>query len=220
MAVLVACGNGTIGENDVIAEPCTIEEYQPPGAVLGGTRLQPALDQSPDYCADEVVLEDYRAAMEFSLWYDLPIEGTACENISPPIAYPTTLIDELSNFYTGELLHIARETIYYNQQANPRRIVLACWDVTAFRSQFDENTVNLEVEWEPDGQHVIVKQTIQDYTLLIYEIRDGQPELVDTIVDDQASGRSFWDTTMVYGDNDGASRWKILRAENTIPGSR
>jgi hypothetical protein len=220
---LVACGtSATIpGGQGVTAEPCVIEEYTPPGAVLGGSRMQPNPEESPAYCSDETVLADYREALELALWYAPPANSEACTTaVEPPDAYPDTLIDDLATFYTGELLHTARETIYYNQQASPRRLVLACWDVAAFDEQFEDADDGLEVEWAPDGRSVVINQTIKDYTWLTYEVRNGEPVLVNDVLDEQADGTSFWATTMVYDDSEGAQRWKIVRAHNTIPSSR
>jgi hypothetical protein len=216
-AGLVGCGAGAATEPSPTAEACVIEEYTNPNAVMGGARMQPDPDASPAYCTDEAVLEAYREAMELTLWYGPPAEGEACTEVVPPASYPDTLIDDLTAFYTGDLLHNARETIYYNQAAMPRRLVLACWDVAAFREQFESGSGDLEVEWHPEGRQAIVKQTIQDYTLLTYEIRDGQPELIDNVVDEQAGNNSFWDTTMVYDGSEGAQRWKITQAQNILP---
>jgi hypothetical protein len=219
-AGLVACSAGATTEQRATAEPCVIEEYTNPNAVVGEPELRPDEEASPAYCSDEAVLDAYREAMELALWYGPPAEGEACASVVPPASYPETLIDDLGQFYTGTLLHTARETIYYNQGANPRRIVLAGWDVAAFREQFEQDSVELEVVWAPDGRSVTVEQTIQDYTLLTYEVHDGQPELIDDVGDEQSGNSSLWDTTMLYDASENAQRWKIIQAQNIIPSLR
>jgi hypothetical protein len=123
-------------------------------------------------------------------------------------------MDDLADFYIGELLHNARETIYHNQHSQPRRIVIACWDVEDFHRQFDER--KLDPEWHADGRHVVVYQHMRDYRLMIYEVYNGTAELVDEVVDDQASGVNFWATTLVYDTSGETDRWKIVHAENRL----
>jgi hypothetical protein len=216
-AVLVACTSGGPTNVGSTAEPCVIVE-QPanPRAVIGGEKvLRPDEDQSPDHCTSEQVLADYRAALELALWYDPPRTDDACASLEPPADYPAGFIDSLADFYTGELLHHARETIYYNQGAQPRRIVIACWDFEEFERQFEEG--NVALEWNTDGRHVLVRQDMLDYRLMIYEVRDDAAELIDEVVDDQARGLSSWTTTLVYDASGETGRWKIIQAENNIP---
>jgi hypothetical protein len=216
-AVLVACTHQGATNADSTAEPCVVEE-QPanPRAVIGGdTVLRLDEDQSPEYCTNEQVLADYRAALELALWYDPPRTDDACTSLEPPADYPADLMDDLADFYTGELLHSARETVYYNQRAQPRRIILACWDFAEFDRQFDEGM--LETEWQPDGRHVVVRQEMWDYRLMIYEVHHGTAELIDEVVDDQVRGLSSWTTTLVYDTSGETGRWKIVHAENSFP---
>jgi hypothetical protein len=220
IAVLGAGGCGATAQRGGVtppAEACVVREVER-GGVFGGTRLELDTTASPAYCDEDQVRADYLAALEgTALWYDPPRAGVACEALEPPTSYPPDLLASLDQFYAGELLAEARAMIHYNQQADPLRIVIPCWNFETFDQELATGDEPSSLTWRADGHSVLVTHTIADYTLQTYEIRDGSAVLVADTEDSDvpALTASNWETTLVYDAAD--ERWKIIRAENVIP---
>lgn len=197
---LVGCGSPHASDTAPTARPCVIVERK---TVLG-THAQPDPERSPPHCTDEVVLQNYREAMQASLWYRPQPDENKCPPVAAPTAYPPRFLETLGRYYVGELLHETRESIYHNQQAG--RIVLGCWDWSE-RSGFSG------LIWAADGRSVTVRWNTENYHLLTYQVEQGFAHLQD----DHPSGGA-WNTTMVYDEQD--ERWKIQQAENLFsPGN-
>lgn len=181
------------------AQACVVEHTTSP---LGEDILKLKRDQSPPYCSGSEVQKDFEETME---WYRTQFQLDTCPPQNPPTAYPATLVDALPTYYTGELLHDTRETIYHNQQAG--RLVVGCWDWKGKREVIGP-------EWSEDGRTATLWWKVQDYHLLTYDVQSGAAVLIEADDDDDtSSSNGNWEATMVYDEGDG--RWKIMRARNT-----
>lgn len=141
---------------------------------------------SPPHCHDARVQADFRAAMR---WYQ-----AQARQIQANLAYPPAMLHELETYYTGDLLHQARESIYYNQQAG--RIVAARWQAISRISG---------PRWHADGQQATLSVSVPGY-----ERFNHPPPQAGQVVALPARPLESWQVTMLYDGQD--ERWKIQDA--------
>lgn len=173
----------------VPVRPCVIIE----GPRSSLSRAAPlSVDQraSPAYCLDARVRDDFSAAMD---WYE-----ARAERMQVLMDYPPGMADELATYYTGHLLHEARESIYYNQRAG--RVLMSRWDAIAELSG---------PQWEHTGLRATLTVGVRGYMLVVLP----KPPVAQTEQNNADSGQTFehWQITMIYDPND--RRWKIEQAE-------
>lgn len=202
---LVACTNDAGRFPLPQAQPCVVEWTTSP---LGDDILKLRPDKSPDYCSGTQVQQDFEESV---VWYREQFGMETCPPASPPAAYPPSLIEELPTYYTGELLHNTRETMYHNQQAE--RVVIGCWDWEGKRKVSGP-------EWSEDGRTATLWWSVESYRLLTYDVSSGTPVLVENDDDDEEAAeegdsatRGNWEAVLIYDEQDG--RWKVMQAKNT-----
>jgi hypothetical protein len=113
------------------------------------------------------------------------------------LAYPATMSHELGSYYTGPLLHEARESIYYNQRAG--RVVFGLWEKI---EEIDGP------QWSHDGQYATFIMAVRGYEFMI--LPPPPPERPAGAPPPPRHPVQQWQITMVYDVKDG--RWKIWQA--------
>ncbi|NJP07136.1 MAG: hypothetical protein HC837_16715 [Chloroflexaceae bacterium] len=150
------------------------------------------LSRSPDYCSDQLVKEQLQEALN---WY---LEQV---NQIRDHAFPVTMMADLERYYTGDVLHTTRESLFHSQQAG--RLTQARWQ------PFDENNIG-NPRWSADGRQA----TIHVDRIQQYELLTTLPDQDDAIERLTAHPFERWSFVLVYDTAD--ERWKIMEASSTI----
>lgn len=216
--VLGACGR-LRGAPDDLAGRCILLEGSP-GPLSDAPMLTVDRGRSPAYCSDQRVRSDFLAAMA---WYE--VQATQMEQAR---TYPPTLAAGFADYYTGDLLHRARETLYYNELGG--RIVFGRWDDLQIA----------DLAWGRSGASAVLTIRVGGYEFVALTPPPARPEAGP---DDQSgrerpnrprrpggppppdapprpggaprgvvSGRAYerWQVTMQYDRR--AGRWKLAQA--------
>lgn len=145
---------------------------------------------SPPHCAPARVRGDLRAALD---WYRMQAASIAATR-----AYPPTYSAELAQYYTGDLLHETRETVYANQQAG--RVVYATWhSLDSFSAP----------QWAPDGRSATLTVRVREHRTVIEPPPSGEMPPLSA-----GSLYETWQFTVAYDAASG--QWKIMDARALV----
>jgi hypothetical protein len=176
--MLLGCGNTP----QSLAEPCAVVEGRRGAVDTGVTRYVLAEEQPNAFCDNDLVRQHYNEARD---WFRTQTASGE---------YPPSILDDLALYYAEPLLHEARTTIAYHQQAG--RVAAPRWN--------EENQDSYAPLWAEDGRSVTLTYAVPGYTLEV-----AAPDAPPTVY--EPSGlRELWLITMVYAPED--DRWKIAEA--------